>query len=239
KTVPKLFWNEHSARISQNLWLPSLDLIEREWSGEFVSKGRGTSLRKSARDQVRWTTRRKDQQKNTDNEQVHREQPNKVRRFRVYPSKKQKETLRKWFGTARWTYNQCLDAVEEKESVRTKKDLRAAFPNKEAINKMGKPWDLETPYDIRDAAMDDFLKAYDSAHARYKKDNKVFKIKHRSRTKSRRESIVIHHKHWSHGRGPYAFLRKMNSAEPLPRSCRTTADMCTKGPQATTIFVCR
>ncbi|ODQ75231.1 hypothetical protein LIPSTDRAFT_241400 [Lipomyces starkeyi NRRL Y-11557] len=126
----------------------------------------------------------------TDNEQVHKEQPGKVRRFRVYASTKPKETLRKWFCTARWTYNQCSDAVEKKEIARTKKDLRAAFLNKEAINKMGKLWDLETPYDIRDAAMDDFLKAYDSAHARYKKDNKVFKIKHHLRTKSRRESIV-------------------------------------------------
>ncbi|KAK9359837.1 hypothetical protein V1504DRAFT_456884, partial [Lipomyces starkeyi] len=50
-----------------------------------------------------------------------------------------------------------------------------------------------------------------------KKDSKVFKIKHRSRTKCRQESIVIHHKHWSHGRGKYAFLPKMKSAEPLPK----------------------
>ncbi|KAK9358311.1 hypothetical protein V1504DRAFT_471262 [Lipomyces starkeyi] len=84
--------------------------------------------------------------------------------------------------------------------------LSAAFLNKEAIDKMGKPWVLETPCDNRDAAMDDLLKAYDSAHARYKKDNKVLKIKHRSRTKCRQESIVIHHKHWSHGTGKYAFL---------------------------------
>ncbi|KAK9363877.1 putative transposase DNA-binding domain-containing protein, partial [Lipomyces starkeyi] len=149
-----------------------------------------------------------------------KEQPGKVRRFRVYPSTKQKKTLRKWFGTARWTYNQCLDAVEKKEIARTKKDLRAAFLNKEAIDKMGKPWVLETPYDIRDAAMHDLVKAYDSAHARYKNDNNVFKIikiKHRSRTKCRQESIVIHHKHWSRGRGKYAFLRKMKSAEPLPK----------------------
>ncbi|KAK9483937.1 hypothetical protein V1527DRAFT_471674, partial [Lipomyces starkeyi] len=83
----------------------------------------------------------KDQKKKTktDNEQVHKEQPGKVRRFRVYPSTKQKKTLRKWLGTARWTYNQCLDAVEKKEIARTKKDLRAAFLNKEAIDKMGKP----------------------------------------------------------------------------------------------------
>ncbi|KAK9389579.1 hypothetical protein V1515DRAFT_530866, partial [Lipomyces mesembrius] len=80
-----------------------------------------------------------------------------------------KKTLRKWFGTARWTYNQCLDAVEKKEIARAKEGLRAAFLNKEVIDKMDKPCVLETPYDIKNAAMDDLLTAYDSAHARYKK----------------------------------------------------------------------
>ncbi|KAK9331199.1 hypothetical protein V1520DRAFT_275625 [Lipomyces starkeyi] len=236
KTVPNPFWNEHSARISQNLWLPSLDLIEREWSGELVSKGWGTCWR------VRWTTRKKDQcnKTKTDNEQVHKEQPSKVRRFRVYPSTKQKETLRKWFGTARWTYNQSLDAVEKEDIARTKKDLRAAFLNKEVIDKMGKPWVSETPYDIRDAAMDDLLKAYDSTHARYKKGNKLFKIQHCSRTKCRQESIVIHHKHWSHGTGKYAFLRKMKSAEPLPKELsHDTSRLAYQRTTATTIFVYR
>ncbi|KAK9345119.1 hypothetical protein V1522DRAFT_392798 [Lipomyces starkeyi] len=65
--------------------------------------------------------------------------------------------------------------------------------------------------------MDDLLKAYDSANAWYKNDNKVFKIKRRSRTKCRQESTVLYRKHWSHGRGQDAFLRKMESAEPLPK----------------------
>ncbi|KAK9495444.1 hypothetical protein V1508DRAFT_409840 [Lipomyces doorenjongii] len=73
--------------------------------------------------------------------------------------------------------------------------LKSGIPNKEAIDKMGKPWVSDIPYDIRDAAIDDLLKAYDSAHARYKRDNKLFKIKHRSRIKFHQETIVIHHKH--------------------------------------------
>ncbi|KAK9431424.1 hypothetical protein V1505DRAFT_385130 [Lipomyces doorenjongii] len=105
-------------------------------------------------------------------------------------------------------------------SISLKKDLRAAFLNKEAIDGMGKSWVLETPYDIRDAAMEDLLKAYDSAHARYKNDKKVFKIKHRSRRKCCQESIVVHHKHWSRTSGKYAFLHKMKSAEPLPHDLK-------------------
>ncbi|KAK9344559.1 hypothetical protein V1522DRAFT_409656 [Lipomyces starkeyi] len=59
-----------------------------------------------------------------------------------------------------------------------------------------------------------------------KKDNKAFKVKHRSRTKCRQESIVIHHKHWSHGRVKYAFLRKMKSAEPLPKELSHDSRLC-------------
>ncbi|KAJ8098437.1 putative transposase DNA-binding domain-containing protein [Lipomyces tetrasporus] len=229
KIVPKPFWNEDSARISSTLWLPSLNLIEREWTGELVTEGWGTCVR-SASDQPitdclsastaecatvdkkeRAAKRRKREE-----EQTEKQQAEKVRRFRLYPTTEQKAILRNWFGTARWTYNRCLDAVEKKEVAKNKKDLRAAFLNKDAIDNMGKPWVLETPYDIRNAAMQDLLNAYDSAHARYTNDKKVFKIKHRSRRKSRQESIVIHHKHWSRVKGKYAFLRKMKSAEPLP-----------------------
>ncbi|KAK9234143.1 hypothetical protein V1525DRAFT_350735 [Lipomyces kononenkoae] len=187
KIVPKPFWNKDSARISRTLWLPSHDLIEREWAGEPVTEGWGTCVRKFASDPsitgsllastVECRTddenERARKRTKTDNKHEHKEQAEKVRRFRLYPTKEQKAILRNWFGTARWTYNQCLDAVEKKEVARTKKDLRAAFLNKEAIDKMGKPciltpWVLETPYDIRDAAMADLLKAYDSAFARHK-----------------------------------------------------------------------
>ncbi|KAK9320189.1 hypothetical protein V1517DRAFT_246044, partial [Lipomyces orientalis] len=86
-----------------------------------------------------------------------KEQAEKVRRFRLYPTTELKAILRNWFGTAPWTYNRCLDAVENKEVAKNEKDLRAALLNKDAIDNMGKPWVLETPYDIRNAAMQDLL----------------------------------------------------------------------------------
>ncbi|KAK9262605.1 putative transposase DNA-binding domain-containing protein, partial [Lipomyces tetrasporus] len=132
-----------------------------------------------------------------------KEQAEKVRRFRLYPTTEQKAILRNWFGTARWTYNRCLDAVEKKEVAKNEKDLRAAFLNKDAIDNMGKQWVLETPYDIRKAAMQDLLKAYDSTHAPI--SQKVSPGEHCDTS----SALVL-------SEGKYAFLRKPKSTEPLP-----------------------
>ncbi|KAK9319446.1 hypothetical protein V1517DRAFT_332509, partial [Lipomyces orientalis] len=94
--------------------------------------------------------------------------------------------------------------------------MAARAINREAIKTLKRPWLEDTPYDIRDAAMDDLLKAFHSGLARYKSDKKNFKIRYRSGKKCFQESIVIHSKHWAHGSGKYAFLRHMKSAEKLP-----------------------
>lgn len=144
--------------------------------------------------------------------------PGKAKRIRIYPTTSEKEKLRKWIGTARWTYNECLKAIQNEGVPMQKKALRARALNDAAIDLMGKDkaWIKETPYDVRDAAMDDLLKAYKSGFARKKNDNKAFKIGFRSRKHSFQESIVIHHKHFKNKTGVYSFIKGLRSAEPLP-----------------------
>ena len=36
----------------------------------------------------------------------------KTMKIRLFPNKEQDRVLRRWFGTARWTYNRCLEAVK-------------------------------------------------------------------------------------------------------------------------------
>ena len=139
-----------------------------------------------------------------------------AKRIRLYPSTEEKEKLQRWVGTARWTYNECLRAIQNENVPRTKKALRERALNEEAIVTMNKTWLCNTPYDIHDAAMDDLLKAYVSGFARKKNDNKAFKLHFRSRKHSFQESIVIHHKHFKKKMGIYSFLKKIQSAEPLP-----------------------
>ncbi|KAJ8100480.1 hypothetical protein POJ06DRAFT_252836, partial [Lipomyces tetrasporus] len=190
KIVPKPFWNEDSARISRTLWLPSLNLIEREWTGELVTEGWGTCSSKTKKERGR-----------TNRERTSRE----GQTFQAISNHRAESDPSKLIRHHTLDIQPMFGCRGKEGGCKKRENLRAALLNKDAIDNMGKQWVLETPYDIRKAAMRDLLKAYDSAHARYTNDNK-----------SRQESIVIHHQHWSRVRGKYAFLRKMKSAEPLP-----------------------
>ncbi|KAK9487480.1 hypothetical protein V1527DRAFT_450291 [Lipomyces starkeyi] len=110
---------------------------------------------------------------------------------RLYATAQEKAIVRKWFAAARWTYNECLRAIKVEQVPKSRKELRTRAINKEAIETLKKPWLAETPYDIRDAAMDDLPKGI----SRYKNDKNVFDIVYRSRNKRFQESIVIHTKH--------------------------------------------
>lgn len=104
----------------------------------------------------------------------------------------------------------------EENVARNKTALRARALNDDAITRMDKPWLRDTPYDVRDEAMNDLLKAYDSGFARKKNDGKPFELKSRSRKHSAQESIVVHSKHYKAKSGAYSFISKMRAAESLP-----------------------
>jgi putative transposase len=113
-----------------------------------------------------------------------------MKKVQLYPTQTQRETLNKWFGTARWTYNRCVTAVKEGEP-RNKKCLRAKCVNN--VNfETEFTWVKEVPYDIRDEAMNDLLKAY---KCNFGAKRKKFDIRLKSK-KSTSDSIVIHSKHW-------------------------------------------
>jgi len=45
----------------------------------------------------------------------------KTQRIRLFPTKEEKLKLRRWVGTAGWTYNRCLVAIEIEGTERSKK----------------------------------------------------------------------------------------------------------------------
>ena len=145
----------------------------------------------------------------------------KTRKVRVYPDKEQAKKLKKWIGTARWTYNSIVDAAlqsakQKKKLIISKGSLRANFVNKVALpHNPKKRWIFETPYDIRDEAMNDYIKA---AKANIAAKKPRFEIKFRSK-KDAHQSISVLKKHWNKKRGEYASVlgpRCLKSAEELP-----------------------
>jgi len=130
-----------------------------------------------------------------------------ARKVRLYPTADERVVLRKWIGTARWTYNECL-ANTNKGIAKNKKALRATCLNEDA--KLPE-WVYETPYDVRDEAMNDLLKAFKTCFA---KDDK-FQMKFRSK-RDKTQSITLLKKHWGRAHGAYAFLTKIKSTENVP-----------------------
>jgi putative transposase len=75
-------------------------------------------------------------------------------------------------------------------------------------------WVTDVPYDVRDEAMRDLLKAFKTCFAKGDK----FKMRFRSR-KASQDTITVLAKHWGRTRGAYAALFRpgvLNSSEALP-----------------------
>jgi putative transposase len=101
------------------------------------------------------------------------------------------------------------------------KELRNDFVNNKNSNNeenfANKPWVIKAPYDIRDAALNDVVKAYTSNLA--KEDNKNFVIRFKKK-KATSDSIAIYSKKNYKSKGVFysTFFRKepIKSAEELP-----------------------
>jgi putative transposase len=222
-----------SDRLMQNSWFSATKSVAKanpSASSPTTSSPSSPSLSQSITDDVLRTTegsvrkplpplappKRSKKKKQVNPSTPEKPPPGKAKRIRVYPTTEEQEKLKRWIGTARWTYNECLKAIQNEGVARSKKALRARALNEGTIVALNKPWLRDTPYDVRDAAMDDLLKAYASGFARRKNDKKSFKLGLRSRKTAFQESIVVHHKHYKNMTGTYAFLKKLRSAEPLP-----------------------
>jgi putative transposase len=91
-------------------------------------------------------------------------------------------------GTNRWTYNRAVAS-----GLKQKKSLRAQCVTNELFEGDNNPlrWVLDTPYEVRDAAICDYIKARKSTMAQLKaKQIKRFKMRFRSK-KDRQQSFVV------------------------------------------------
>jgi len=77
----------------------------------------------------------------------------KTTSLRIFPTKKQRAKLNRWIDTTRWTYNQLVAWMKQKDLSEkcTKKNLRMVCVNQEALRE-GQKWVTEMfatpPYKI-------------------------------------------------------------------------------------------
>ena len=130
---------------------------------------------------------------------VIKEPPCRTIRYKLHPTVDQMVQIRKALGVTTWTYNQCLDAILQKKiPVRTITECRAYALNAKAELLRDKPWVTEVPYDIRDEAAQDLLRAY-KAHDTKVTNGDAFAAKAKFKFQNRfrkSKKLVIHSKHY-------------------------------------------
>ena len=122
----------------------------------------------------------------------------RMKKFKLFPNKEQRQRLNKAFGVATWTYNQCLAGVKTekvKESVQAFRDYAL---NSKADLVKDKPWVTEVPYDIRFGAADDLVRALKANRTKIRKgDLCAAKATFKFQSKYRKsKKIVIGAVHW-------------------------------------------
>lgn len=118
--------------------------------------------------------------------------PNANRRVRLRPTPEVANTLKKWIGTVRYTYNWVLSCYKKKPKEYKLDEywLRKRFVNEVNIPK-DRQWILDTPKHVRDGAIKDFVVGCKNNLEKRKEDpNFQFDMKFRSK-KDKNQSIVI------------------------------------------------
>jgi putative transposase len=172
--------------------------------------------------------------KTTDGEEESDEGLKRATRIKLDPTPEWRQRLKTWCGTARWIYNKCLDRYNKGKCKMSKKQFRGqvvgGHNHGERKKRTGKKaggnrrskkhappmsrktsWVLETPYEIRDAAMCDLIKAFQSNLAKKRKNPEhSFELKFKSRKGD--QTIAIKRSLLGHD---YTLFKRMTNGEPL------------------------
>jgi putative transposase len=151
--------------------------------------------------------------------------PMRARRIRLYPTKEQEEKLGRFFGAVRFCYN----LLVEKYPVVGQGGIKLA--DMRATIAAGPEWLKEIPYDIKDGAVDDFVKAHKAHFAKLKKKRKNdpaarhdAKFKFRSK-RDQQQSFEVRPRDLERKTGAMAFLNlsSLRGAEHIPEEAEAAA----------------
>src|SRR6185312_2996935 len=151
------------------------------------------------------------QQDTTDSDQLkieNDEERLKTRKMQIYPTPEEREKLRKWMGTARWTYNKVLKMVQD-DGITDMSVIRRHYLNNECFTTKELLWVKETPREVRSYVIRQLMSTYKTNK---KLHGNNFRMKYRSK-KDRIQTISILARDWNRNRGEYAFLKDIVTSE--------------------------
>ena len=127
-----------------------------------------------------------------------KEPPCRVTRYRVFPEEEQMRLLLNTIEATTWTYNMCLYGIQTKVILPTIKACRDYAINSTSPLVQKYQWITKIPYDIRDEAAHDLLRALKANDTKVKKGdrhaaNAVFEPQSDSRASKK---ITIQSKHY-------------------------------------------
>jgi putative transposase len=187
------FWNDASKDWSERLWCPTAtDLHDSEWSCWNGSSASATcnswcnptlvqrpaalqmsmtqknllkTSLQSATSSLHATTAAELQ--GTEETDTNNKLLPRAHMVAIKTNSSQRQLLRRWMGAARFTYNSCVTCARNNTCKLNKKTLRTTFVNNESTLVQENPWLLETPYEIRDKAMCEFLASYFTSRTKH------------------------------------------------------------------------
>lgn len=210
--VLKPFWNKQCLEHSKKLWLPT----ETDCVGLHSSSLSSSSKCIQSNLLFSTTTTRNPQTMNSQKTSCQLSTSTvadkwekedtlvRTRKIKIYPTKKQKKTLKKWLGTSRYVYNNALNGIKNNNEKYDSYKLRDKYVSHTFNKPFGlyelfynpkfeyvpKEWELETPKDIRAGAIRDLCKAYKTCMSNFKNGN-INKFRMGFRSKKKSSSIEI------------------------------------------------
>lgn len=119
----------------------------------------------------------------------------RVRKYRLHLTKTVKQKFKLWFAATRWVYNKCVEYSKKNDKINLKSLRDYTINSKTIAHDTLITAKLEkVPYDVKDSAIRDFIKALSIQKKMVKEGKrKFFEMKFRSRLQI--QSLGIYHKH--------------------------------------------
>jgi len=180
--VLKPFWTKQCTEISQKLWLPtetdSVDLHSNFWNGSSQDLELNSWFSVKAKTNLLITNSQTTFSPlfmSIPVEEWEQEDILRTRKVRFYPTTEQRKTLRQWMGARRYVYNKVLHKIKnEKEEVNSisLRNKYVTYKSRDGIiNPNVNSWENEVPSDIREEAVRDLVKNYNTAFANLRNNN--------------------------------------------------------------------